>query len=103
MNLQESGAKAKPYQVRQVRAVIIKYGLEVEVEVVNKYELIIYWSDEDDAFVVDVPELPGCMAHGETREAAMQAATEAIELWVETAQEEGRPVPEPKGRRLMYA
>lgn len=69
----------------------------------NKYEMIIYWSEEDDAFVVDVPELPGCMAHGETREAAMQAANEAIELWVETAREEGRQVPEPKGRRLMYA
>jgi len=69
----------------------------------NKYEMIIYWSDEDDAYVVDVPELPGCMAHGDTREAALQAANEAVELWVETAHEEGRTVPEPKGRRLMYA
>ncbi|MCO6441818.1 MAG: type II toxin-antitoxin system HicB family antitoxin [Nitrococcus mobilis] len=69
----------------------------------NKFEMIIYWSEEDDAFVVDVSELPGCMAHGDTREDAFQAANEAVELWVETAREEGRPVPEPKGRRLMYA
>lgn len=69
----------------------------------NKFEMIIYWSEEDDAFVVDVPELPGCMAHGGTREDALQAANEAVDLWVETAREEGRPVPKPKGRRLMYA
>jgi len=71
--------------------------------VMHKYEMIIYWSDEDGAFVVDVPELPGCMAHGDTREEALRAANEAVALWVETAREEGRPVPEPKGRRLMYA
>lgn len=65
--------------------------------------MIIYWSNEDEAFVVDVPELPGCMAHGETREAALQAAEEAVDLWVEAARADGRPVPEPKGRRLMYA
>ena len=69
----------------------------------NKYEMIIFWSDEGGAFVVDVPELPGCMAHGDTREEALQAANEAVAFWVETAREEGRPVPEPKGRRLMYA
>lgn len=68
-----------------------------------KYETIIYWSDEDDCFVVDVPELPGCMAHGETRESALQAANEAIALWIDTAREEGRPVPQAKGRRLLYA
>lgn len=69
----------------------------------NKFEMIIYWSEEDNAFVVDVPELPGCMAHGDTQEDALQAANEAVDLWVETAREEGKPVPEPKGRRLMYA
>lgn len=69
----------------------------------HKYEMIIYWSQEDKAFVVDVPELPGCMAHGNTRETALQAANEAIELWIETASAEGDPIPEPKGRRLMYA
>lgn len=69
----------------------------------HKYEMIIFWSDEDDAFIVDVPELPGCMAHGETQEEALRAAHEAMELWIETAREEGRLIPEPKGRRLMYA
>jgi len=69
----------------------------------HKYEMIIYWSDEDALFVVDVPELPGCMAHGETRDEALRAADEAVDFWVETAREDGHPVPAPKGRRLMYA
>ena len=68
-----------------------------------KYEVIIYWSDEDDAFVADVPELPGCMAHGPTQEAALQSAQAAMELWLETAREFGQPVPEPRGRRLIFA
>ncbi|GAB4367133.1 MAG: type II toxin-antitoxin system HicB family antitoxin [Methylohalobius sp. ZOD2] len=67
-----------------------------------KYELIIYWSDEDGAFVVEVPELPGCMADGETYEEAVTNARQVIEEWIETAQELGRAIPEPKGR-LMYA
>jgi predicted RNase H-like HicB family nuclease len=69
----------------------------------NKYEVIIYWSDEDGAFVAEVPELPGCAAHGPTQEAALSSAQEAIRLWVETAREFGDPVPVPKGRRLIYA
>lgn len=69
----------------------------------HRYEVIIYWSAEDDAFVADVPELPGCMAHGPTHEAALAQAQEAIKLWVETAREFGDPVPEPKGRRLQFA
>jgi len=67
-----------------------------------KYELIIYWSNEDNAFIVDVPELPGCMADGMTYEEAITNAQRVIEEWVETAHSLGRPVPEPKGR-LMYA
>jgi len=67
-----------------------------------KYELIVYWSDADDAFIVEVPELPGCMADGETYEQAVANARQVIEEWIETARELGRPVPEPKGR-LMYA
>ena len=67
-----------------------------------KYELIIYWSDEDDSFVVEVPELPGCMADGETYEQAAANAQQVIEEWIETARELGRPIPEPKGR-LLYA
>jgi predicted RNase H-like HicB family nuclease len=69
----------------------------------HTYEIMIDWSDEDQVFVADVPELPGCIAHGDTPEAALANAKEAIQLWVETAQEFGDSVPEPKGRRLMSA
>jgi predicted RNase H-like HicB family nuclease len=68
-----------------------------------KYEVIIYWSAEDDAFVAEVPELPGCMAHGPTQEAALRSAQEAVDLRVETARELGDPIPEPRGRRLIFA
>ena len=68
-----------------------------------KYEVIIYWSNDDDAFVADVPELPGCVVHGATQSEALANANEAIDLWLTTAQELGRTVPEPKGRRLVYA
>jgi predicted RNase H-like HicB family nuclease len=68
-----------------------------------KYEVIRYWSDEDQVFVAEVPELPGCMAHGDSQETALANVKEAIQLWVDTAQEFGDPVPEPKGRRLMLA
>ena len=68
----------------------------------TRYELIIYWSDEDQSFVVEVPELPGCMADGETYEDAVVNAKRVIEEWIETARELGRPIPEPKGR-MMYA
>ena len=69
----------------------------------EKYETIIYWSDEDQVFVVDVPQLPGCMAHGNTQEEALKNANAAIQLWIDTAREFGDPVPEPVGRRLMFA
>jgi predicted RNase H-like HicB family nuclease len=69
----------------------------------NKYEIILYWSAEDDAFVAEVRELPGCRAHGPSQEAALADAQEAIRLWIDTANECGDPVPEPKGRRLMIA
>ncbi len=68
-----------------------------------KYELIVYWSAEDAAFVVDVPELPGCMADGPTPSAAVASAQAAIGLWIDTAREFGHAVPEPKGRRLLLA
>lgn len=67
-----------------------------------KYELIIYWSDDDQSFVVEVPELPGCMADGETYEQAVQNVQQIIDDWVETARKLGRPIPEPRGR-LVYA
>jgi predicted RNase H-like HicB family nuclease len=69
----------------------------------GKYEIIIYWSNEDQVFVAEAPELPGCMAHGETEELALGNIKDAIQLWIDTAREFGDPVPEPKGRRLMYA
>ena len=69
----------------------------------HKYEIIIYWSNEDQSFVAEVPELPGCMAHGDTQHAALSNANEAIQLWIKTADEFGDPVPEPKGQRLMLA
>ncbi len=68
-----------------------------------KYEVIVYWSDEDQVFVAEVPELPGCAAHGHTPEDALREAQEAITLWLDTAREFGDPIPEPKGRRLQYA
>ncbi len=67
-----------------------------------KYELIIYWSEEDESFVVEVPELPGCMADGDTYEQAVANAQQVIEEWIETAKELGREIPKPKGR-LVYA
>ncbi len=69
----------------------------------DKYEIIIYWSDEDYAFIAEVPELPGCMAHGNTQEFALQNAKDAIQLRIDTAREFGDPIHEPKGRRLVLA
>jgi predicted RNase H-like HicB family nuclease len=68
-----------------------------------KYETIIYWSEEDQSFIADVPELAGCMAHGASPDEALANAQEAMELWLDTAREFGDPIPEPKGRRLVYA
>ena len=69
----------------------------------NKYEVIIYWSQEDGAYVAEVPELAGCAAHGPSQQEALRNAQDAIDLWLETAQEFGDPIPEPKGRRLILA
>lgn len=67
-----------------------------------KYELIIYWSESDQAFIVEVPELPGCMADGQTYIEAVTNIQVVIEEWIETARELGRTIPTPKGR-LLYA
>jgi predicted RNase H-like HicB family nuclease len=69
----------------------------------QKYEIILYWSEDDGAFVAEVPELPGCMAHGDSQESALANVNDAIMLWIATAEELGRTVPTPKGRRLAYA
>jgi predicted RNase H-like HicB family nuclease len=69
----------------------------------NKYEIILYWSKDDNTYIAEVPELPGCMAHGDTQESALKNINRAIELWIDTAKEYGDPIPEPKGRRLVFA
>ena len=68
-----------------------------------KYEVIIYWSEEDGVFIAETPELPGCTAHGTTQEEALANSQDAIRLWIDTAKEFGDPVPQPKGRRLIFA
>lgn len=69
----------------------------------HRYEVIIYWSREDQVFVAEVPELPGCIAHGDTQQAALANANEAIQLWLDTAKEFGDPIPAPKEQRLIFA
>lgn len=69
----------------------------------HKYEMIVYWSNQDGVFVAEVPELAGCIAHGPSPAAAVANAEEAIELWLATAREDGAAIPEPKGRRLHFA
>jgi predicted RNase H-like HicB family nuclease len=67
-----------------------------------KYEVIIYWSEEDQAFIAEVPELPGCAADGKTYREALANVEVVIKEWIETATELGRPIPQPKGR-LVFA
>jgi predicted RNase H-like HicB family nuclease len=67
-----------------------------------RYEIILYWSEEDQAFIAEVPELPGCAADGETYQEALQNVEIIMQEWIETAKELRRPIPEPKGR-LMFA
>ena len=66
-----------------------------------RYEVIIYWSDEDQAFIAEVPELPGCAADGPTYQEALASAETVIREWIATAKELGRPIPKPKGRLLF--
>lgn len=68
----------------------------------TRHSLLLYWSDEDNVFIADVPELPGCMAHGDTREEALANAQEAMDFWLRVARERGREIPEPE-RRLNVA
>ena len=67
-----------------------------------RYEIIIYWSTEDQSFITEIPELSGCMSDGATYQEALKNAETAIGEWIETARELRRPIPEPKGR-LVYA
>ena len=68
----------------------------------SRYEVILYWSDEDQSFIAEVPELPGCMADGASYREALDNIEVVIQEWLETAKELGRPIPQPKGR-LMFA
>ncbi|POY37847.1 hypothetical protein C3K47_04765 [Solitalea longa] len=68
----------------------------------TKYEIIIYWSETDNSFIAEVPELPGCMADGESHQMALENVHIVIDQWIETAKELGRPIPEPKGK-LIFA
>lgn len=72
------------------------------MNIMSKYEIIIYWSEEDEAFIAEVPELPGCMADGKTYQEVISNVEVIIQEWIETANELDRPIPQPKGR-LMYA
>ncbi len=68
-----------------------------------KYEILLCWSDEDRAFVTEEPDLPGCMAHGDDQETALRHIEDTMQFRIERAQELGRPVPEPKGERLVFS
>ncbi|HRP70041.1 MAG TPA: type II toxin-antitoxin system HicB family antitoxin [Turneriella sp.] len=100
INVQKDGGKAKPCQIPG-QANFSR--LQFQGVVMNKYEIIIFYSNEDEAFIAEVPELPGCMAHGATNEEALRSANDAIAAWLETAKKFGDPIPQPKGRKLMFA
>lgn len=101
VNLQRAGTNAKPYSGPSGPG----YNFESWAcqTAMIKYEVIIYWSTDDQVFIAEVPELPGCMAHGATQDEALHNAQDAIRLWLDTAKEFGDPIPEPKGRRLILA
>jgi predicted RNase H-like HicB family nuclease len=69
----------------------------------HRYGIIIYWSDEDHLYIAEVPELSGCVTHGDTQKTALANATEAIQLWIDAAREFGNPVPEPRGSNLFLS
>jgi predicted RNase H-like HicB family nuclease len=82
----------------------ITVSINIDEKLMNKYkyEVIIYWSDDDNAYIAEVPELAGCMADGSTYEEALQNVQVIIEEWIETAKTLGRTIPKPRGK-LMYA
>ena len=69
----------------------------------HKYEIILYWSSKDESFIAEVPELPGCSAHGDDQETALRNIKEAMGYWIERAQELGRTIPTPKGESVVLA
>lgn len=100
INIQPKNKIAKPYQVKQIRNIILSYKLgDLKM---SKYEIIIYWSKDDNLFIAEVPELAGCMADGKTYKEALGNVEIIIEEWISTAKELNRPIPIPKGK-LMFA
>jgi predicted RNase H-like HicB family nuclease len=97
----------KPYQARQVRDISLKHGLSsgwtprLAMSPDYRYEIVIYWSEPDQAFVAEVPELAGCAADGPTYRGALEQAELAIGEWVSTAAELGREIPKPRGRLVI--
>lgn len=67
----------------------------------HKYRIVLSWSNQDDSYVAEVPDLPGCMAHGDTQHSALDHVQQAMDLWIDTARDLGRPVPEPRNRPLI--
>ena len=101
VNLQSHSGQAKP---SGEAGSAVDHKVQVgSRRLMYKYEIILYWSNEDEAFVAEVPELPGCMAHGDDQETALGNIKDAMQFWIDRARELGRPVPEPKGERLMLA
>lgn len=100
INLQSKKAKAKAYQVNKY--VILFSNINWQAKKMIKYEVILYWSEDDQAFIAEAPELPGCMSDGESYQQALANLETIIQEWIETARELGREIPVPKGR-LVYA
>ena len=100
LNIQPRGSQTKAY--RSNRSGWSSSGTNWEEMMPIRYELIVYWSAEDQSYIVEVPELPGCMADGATYQEAVANAEVVIGEWIQTARELGRAIPEPRGR-LMYA
>lgn len=68
----------------------------------NRHAVVVFWSDEDDLFIAYAPDLPGCMAHGDTRLEAMESIEQAMELWIDVSREHGDPIPEPRPRQIEF-
>ena len=80
-----------------------KEGTNRDILTVNEYQITLFWNEEDDVYIAEVPELPGCMAHAKTQPEAPASVNDAIVFWMDTARECGRAIPEPKGRKPIYA
>lgn len=97
-----SPGNPKQSLIRSSRFVLLSSVINWGCQMSSNYEIIIYWSEDDVAFVAEVPELPGCMADGRTYQEAVANVGVIIKEWIQTAKELGRPIPQPRGR-LMFA